>query len=115
VENNIESLPSLEYEHLLVGNGHLKTRYDINMLQNTPNPFDDQTFIQVHANESAINRQAEITISDITGRLVKRVPISIVQENTNLLLDKESGWQGIYFYSLYIEGQLVQTRKMIVM
>jgi len=115
VENNIESLPSLEYEHLLVGTGHLKNRMDINMYQNTPNPFGEQTIINIQANETAFNQKAEIRITDIAGREVEKIPFSILQKTTKLVLDHKNGLQGIYFYSLYIDGQVIQTRKMIVM
>jgi len=115
VQNNIESLPSTEYSHLLVGTGHLRTRNDIVMLQNKPNPFAEHTIIKIQANETAFNQPAEIIISDISGRKVKTIPFDIVKENVRVEIMNDSGMKGIYFYSLYIDGQLIQTRKMIVL
>ncbi|MDO1450151.1 T9SS type A sorting domain-containing protein [Rhodocytophaga aerolata] len=80
--------------------------------QNAPNPFHQTTtisyFVPQHASHAAI------TISSIQGKMVKTYPIS---ERGNGHLEIEAGKlvPGIYQYSLSIEGNLIDTKKMVVL
>ena len=76
-------------------------------LNNYPNPFNENTFIEATLPE---NTEGEVVINDVTGKEMKRISLS-EWENKFEVKGNELG-NGIFFYTLYINGEYVQTKKM---
>ena len=49
-------------------------------------------------------------ITDVTGKQLKRVMLT--ETNNQVEVNGEELGYGIFFYSLYINGELVETKKM---
>ena len=76
-------------------------------LNNYPNPFNESTVIEATIPE---NTSGEIIITDVTGKQVQRVVLS-TSKNKVELQGNELGY-GIFFYSLYINSEYIQTKKL---
>lgn len=76
-----------------------------------PNPFIDETVIPVYLPGHAAD--AEIRISDVNGREFKRISVA---ERGEVRVPVRSGemTKGIYFYSLFVDGVLISTQRMVV-
>lgn len=81
------------------------------LLQNQPNPFREATLITYAVPEGT--GSAELQITDMSGRVVKRTDITARGEGT-FTLRANSLPAGTYAYSLIIDGELVQTKKMVL-
>jgi hypothetical protein len=79
--------------------------------QNAPNPFNQTTLIGYYVPQGA--GSALIQITDIFGQTVKSVPIS-VSGNGQLTLQTGQLAAGTYTYSLFVGGQLIDTKKMLL-
>ena len=80
------------------------------LYQNTPNPFTAQTEIRFSLSEGAQN--AYIYIFDMTGKTLKQIPVTPEQESVTI-----QGYElnsGIYLYSLVVNGQEIDTKRMIL-
>lgn len=80
------------------------------LYQNQPNPFNSQTAIRFSLPENV--QDAAICIFDMTGKMLKKMPISSGMESVSI-----SGYElgeGIYLYSLVISGQEIDTKRMII-
>ncbi|MCC8146150.1 MAG: tail fiber domain-containing protein, partial [Bacteroidales bacterium] len=76
--------------------------------QNFPNPFQQETNIQCNIPEDCMN--AKLTVTDNQGRLITQIPIE--NKGTETISFKSPNQEpGIYFYSLYINDQLMDTKK----
>jgi hypothetical protein len=115
VQNGFEGLASIEYTHLIVGIGHTHMINNIYMLQTIPNPFSDETCITVQVGDEWINAAAEILIRDLTGKKVKSVSVVLDQSKKTILIKNDSGMKGVYTCTLLVNGQSVQTRKLIAL
>ncbi len=115
VDNGFESLPSPEFTQIIVGMGHIAGNYNVNMSQNYPNPFNKETTISIWADHSVANKKAEVRIKDLSGREVVRMPIELEEGKKQINFKNTETLSGVYTYSLYIGGQLIQTKKMVVM
>lgn len=114
VENGVESLPCDELTHITVGTGQLNWIEDIRMMQNIPNPFQDQTYIPIWSG-SQYDRPAKIKITDITGREVHSIPLVLEPGKNQYPLLNDGSLKGMYTYTLIIDNRAVQTRKLIVL
>lgn len=85
--------------------------YNGNMLyQNVPNPFQNQTTIRFKVSEKA--KDAAICILDMSGKMLKKIPVSKGMENISI-----NGYEfneGLYLYSLIVNGQEIDTKKMVI-
>lgn len=79
--------------------------------QNTPNPFFHETRISYYIPETST--AAFLRITDSSGRVLKQIELLESGEGT-LELDVQQMPAGTYAYSLFVDGQLVQTRQMII-
>ncbi len=79
--------------------------------QNIPNPFNQVTTIKCHIPEQS--RAASLLIFDLTGALKKTMPINAKGE-TFLTINAKELIAGMYHYSLIIDGQEIDTKKMIL-
>ena len=80
------------------------------LYQNTPNPFKEQTVIRFSL--AADVQNAAICIFDMTGKTVKKMPISSGMESVSI-----GGYElgeGMFLYSLVVNGQEIDTKKMII-
>lgn len=80
------------------------------LYQNTPNPFKEQTTIRFQLADGV--NDAAICIFDMTGKTLKKLPISSGMESVSI-----GGWElgeGMFLYSLIVNGQEIDTKKMII-
>ncbi len=80
------------------------------LYQNTPNPFKDTTTIRFTLAADA--RDAYICIFDMTGKPVKKLPISSGMDSISF-----GGYEigeGMFLYSLVVNGQEIDTKRMII-
>jgi hypothetical protein len=80
------------------------------LYQNTPNPFKEQTVIRFKLAENT--QDASICIFDMKGKLIKKLPISSGMESVSI-----GGYElgeGMFLYSLIVNGQEIDTKKMVI-
>lgn len=80
------------------------------LYQNSPNPFKEQTVIRFKLAEDV--KDASVCIFDMTGKTLKKLPISSGMESVSI-----GGYElgeGIFLYSLVVNGQEVDTKRMII-
>ena len=80
------------------------------LMQNVPNPFNQNTSISYFIPEGS--KKASIQISNQAGQLLRTIDISNTGKG-QLDLNAENIGQGGYFYTLVIDGQSIGTKKMI--
>lgn len=91
---------------------HQATHQTAKLTQNKPNPFNGQTMIDYFIPTGF--QQAIIRITDNTGRLVKDVKIQ-KSGIGQIEIDATLLHGGNYFYSLILDGQLVDSKQMILL
>ncbi|HRE40937.1 MAG TPA: T9SS type A sorting domain-containing protein [Ignavibacteria bacterium] len=81
--------------------------------QNFPNPFNPVTTISFELPELSV---VSLQIFDITGRLVSKLidAKTYIPGTYNLRTDFNSSPSGIYFYKLTVNGNLIDTKSMIL-
>ncbi|MFT3702267.1 MAG: hypothetical protein QM802_07850 [Agriterribacter sp.] len=79
--------------------------------QNSPNPFNNNTVISYRLMRKFFS--AKIVVYDGIGKIRKQINIP-AQGTGTLNIDGTGLAPGIYTYSLWIDGQLTDTRKMIL-
>ena len=80
------------------------------LYQNTPNPFKEQTTIRFSLADDA--RDASICIFDMTGKMLKNLPISSGETSVCV-----GGWElgeGMFLYTLIVNGKEIDTKRMII-
>ena len=80
------------------------------LYQNTPNPFKETTTIRFTLADDA--KDAYICIFDMTGKPVKKLPITVGIDSVSF-----GGYEigeGMFLYSLIINGQEIDTKRMII-
>ncbi|HEX5154946.1 MAG TPA: tail fiber domain-containing protein [Parafilimonas sp.] len=78
--------------------------------QNAPNPFTQNTVINYYVPQTA--GRASINITDINGRLIKTV--TAAKGNGKITIEKGQLNSGTYVYSLYVDGNVVHTKQMVL-
>ena len=79
-------------------------------LQNTPNPFREKTVIRFKLSDDA--KDASICIFDMSGKLLKKLPVSKGMESVSV-----NGYElgeGMFLYSLVVNGREIDTKRMIL-
>ena len=82
---------------------------DIILYQNYPNPFGNETIIKYYLPSTA--NAAKMLFMDEAGRLIKEVDLATTGDG-QLTVNAQDLASGIYTYSLQVNGQTIQTRKM---
>ncbi len=80
------------------------------LYQNTPNPFREKTVIRFKLSDDA--KEASVCIFDMTGKQLKKLPVSKGMESVSV-----NGYElgeGMFLYSLIVNGQEIDTKRMIV-
>lgn len=78
--------------------------------QNAPNPFTATTVIKYVLKEE--HKKAAIVITDHRGQVVKTYDITGRQGIGSLTVEGDNLVQGLYFYTLIIDGRKVDSKKM---
>lgn len=88
-------------------------KYPVQLMQNAPNPFDEATTISAYVANAISYNEAYISIRDMQGEQIANLDITL-QEGVNEVLYRHGyGAQGVYTYSLIIDNNLVETKRMI--
>ena len=106
LENRVTAL-----ENSLNNNDINKPNFGAVLHQNIPNPFNGTTSIGYYLPHEAKN--AHIVISNNAGQLIQTIPL----ENTGdqeININSSDLSSGVYFYSMFIDGQKFVTRRMII-
>ena len=77
--------------------------------QNFPNPFNQLTTIRYTLPETC--QSAWIAVSNVTGNIVRQIPIS-GSESGSISIEAGSLPIGTYYYTLYVNNTLADTKKM---
>lgn len=112
--NGLESLPNEELSLMSVGIEEEREGPQMpTLMQNRPNPFDDATIIGFNAPARYMGKRAIIRIMDTEGKVLAEMPKSIESEVNEILYQHGFGVEGVFYYSLLIEGELIDTKKMV--
>lgn len=77
---------------------------------NNPNPFSDKTFIEYEIGNEYKN--TEIRITNVLGQTMKTIKLKAQKGST--LIDCTQWSPGMYFYTLVIDGVVIQSKRMIL-
>ncbi len=83
----------------------------ISLGQNSPNPFSENTSIEVNIPESV--RTAALFIYDMSGKQVDKIAIADCGKSS-ISVSATGLHEGMYLYSLIADGKVIDTRKMIL-
>lgn len=86
------------------------TTADNILYQNEPNPFKGQTVIRFHLADNV--QEASICIFDLQGKMLKEV--SILKGMKQISINSYELGKGMLLYSLIVNGQEIDTKKMII-
>ncbi len=114
LENGVESLPSDEYSYTIVSTGQLPSLPEIDMMQNRPNPFGRQTQITVNLPPDNYP-DARILFRDLSGRIIEQITIPDRDGEKLVTFTNPGALNGVYTYTLELDGVPVQTRKMVIL
>lgn len=81
------------------------------LYQNTPNPFTESTLIQCDVAEAVVD--ADLYIYDMNGKQIDTYPI-IERGATSITIEGHSLEAGMYLYALIADGQVIDTKRMIL-
>lgn len=115
VDNDgIESLFATEKLLSVTGTAELSIpKTGIELLPNKPNPFDEATTIGFIVHQNFDYKEAYISISDIQGREVKRLPVNVQTGMNEILYEHGYNTTGVFLYKLVIDNKVIDSRKMI--
>lgn len=85
----------------------------VDLLTNRPNPFDFATTIAFFARDIQEGDEAEIRITNLKGQLVATLPLKPKNGMNEVLYEHGYGKVGHFQYGLYINGQLLASKRMI--
>ncbi len=109
----IESLFSGEELVRLTGTHDPVLRENVELFQNKPNPFDEATIIGFWVQDPSRIHHAKVIISDLQGKTVREIPVSVTTGMNEVLYRHGYNMTGTYLYSLWVNDQLVETKKMV--
>jgi len=92
-------------------NSQTSTLTNARLEQNQPNPSSGSTVVRYFIPETV--RQAELRVTDSAGKLLKSVAIQSRGEGQTAF-DATTLSSGNYQYSLFLDGQLIDTKKMLL-
>lgn len=81
------------------------------MSQNKPNPFSESSVITLNVPEDT--KSASIYVYDLSGKQVKSIPVNQRGE-TDITVYASDLQEGMFVYSLVVDGTVVATRRMMV-
>ncbi len=115
-ENGVESLFATE-QRLSISNTGINDLEaqgnEIELLQNTPNPFDEATAIGFIVPEKLTNQSAYISIVDLQGREVKRLPVVLKSGMNEVVYEHGYNATGVFTYQLVIAEKVMASKRMV--
>lgn len=81
------------------------------MEQNAPNPFSHETVIKFNLPAQIGN--AYLTVYDLSGKQIKTLPLS-QRGSSSITITADQLEAGIYIYSIIADGNLVDSKRMVV-
>ena len=81
------------------------------LYQNIPNPFTESTLIQCDVAEEVA--KADLYIYDMNGKQITVYPIA-ERGATSITIEGRSLEAGMYLYALIADGQVIDTKRMIL-
>ncbi len=103
--NNYKSLSSTTLTDV-----ELSNKNTVVLFQNVPNPFAEQTSISYYLPDNI--QRAQILFFEQSGKIIKTVDLTEKGKGVlNVFANDLSN--GMYTYSLIIDGQTIETKKMI--
>jgi hypothetical protein len=111
-ESAVISISRIDYGYRYVNNPYEETtEVGASLQQNSPNPFSQSTVIRYTLPQT--DKQAQLVVSSMAGQIVRQIPLQS-GEAGSITIEGGSLSAGIYHYSLYVGGSLVDTKKMIL-
>ena len=86
------------------------TNYGASLEQNIPNPFDQTTVIRYTLPQAC--NSAQIVITNTSGGVVRQIPL--YSGTNSITIEGGSLQAGIYLYTLVADGNVVDTKRMIL-
>ncbi|MEZ4918878.1 MAG: M28 family peptidase [Saprospiraceae bacterium] len=83
------------------------------LFQNRPNPFDEATWISFWVTQLPDKKDAYMQITDIQGKVIQQIPVSLKEGMNELLYTHGYGVRGAFVYTLFVNGMPVDSRQMI--
>ena len=80
--------------------------------QNVPNPFSQSTVIRYTLPQACSS--AQLVVTGAAGQAVRQIPLSCSAGAGSIAIEGGTLPAGSYFYSLYVDGTPVDTKKMIL-
>lgn len=113
-DRGIESLFSDEILARLTGIHEVYSEgKNAELLPNKPNPFDESTIISFLINDPTAIDKARVVITDTEGKIMKEIPVVVKEGMNEVLYYHGYNMAGTFLYSLFIDDQLISTRKMV--
>ncbi|MFZ6010544.1 MAG: T9SS type A sorting domain-containing protein, partial [Bacteroidota bacterium] len=97
--------------NITVTNVTLEDVKSIVLDQNVPNPFAEQTTISYTLTENV--QRAQMLFYNLEGKLINSVELSNNAGQGRLNVFANDLSNGIYTYTLVVDGQIIDTKKMI--
>ena len=88
------------------------SREGFELQQNHPNPFNTTTVIDLTLPD--VVKNAVVVIHDLRGMEMKRISVK-GRGVTSVTLEANELNAGLYLYSLVADGQLIDTKRMLLM
>lgn len=116
VDNDgVESCFSEENDLLISATEEVeKEKRKVTLYQNWPNPFDYATNITWYIHELRGAQKATIKVTDIKGQIIETHTTEANEGFNEWLFIKPSIISAQYFYSLFLDQELVETKSMIL-
>jgi len=111
--NGVESLFSEEKMENVSVKGVSFQSGAVELLQNMPNPADEATTISVLVGKTLSYQSACILITDMNGREVKRMTITLKEGLNEVEYNHGYHTSGTFIYTLIIDGNAVQSKRMV--
>ncbi|MDB9701433.1 M28 family peptidase [Salibacteraceae bacterium] len=113
-DHGVESLFTQEDYKKVVGVDEvLEHQTGIELLQNRPNPFDEATSIAFIIHEMPSEPMAQIQIRDLGGAIVFEQNVEVKLGVNEIIYDHGYGKTGTFLYSLLIDREPIDTKKMV--
>lgn len=81
------------------------------LYQNVPNPSNEQTVIRFQLADNV--QEASICIFDLQGKILKKIPVASSQDR--IIVNTYEIGSGMFLYSLIVNGQEIDTKKMVIL
>ena len=92
-------------------NDESKSKTELMLFQNNPNPFSVDTEIKMTLPETAAS--ARVVVYNLEGKQLKEVTVKERGSASVKIMANELG-AGMYIYALIVDGKVVDTKRMIL-